>query len=327
MPLQKKDIQNLIKNINNAQSIVLTTHKNCDADGLGSMLALHDCLQSINKKVQSLSIGEIPKRYDFMKHQGRVEVYPKQTLQQADLALIFDTNDPLYIEPLYSEFLKKTKKQIFIDHHCPVQNSSNLNLLIDENASSTGELCHILIEEMKTPITKEVAKSLYISIMFDTHMFRSSKNLSQAFYTCSKLCHHVDINEIYNELFCQYDHKNWQDMVSLLNQIQYNKNKKIAFIELSYDQFQKRSLNIFHILDVLDWVMKMKSVLIGFISVEKKPQVYKLSFRSKKDIDVASLAESLGGGGHKRSAGASVKDYSKERILDLTEKTLSKKLS
>ncbi len=323
MPLQKTDIRNLIHDIKKSQRIILTTHKSCDSDGLGSILALHDSLQSIGKKVQSLSIGEVPKRYNFMKHHGRVETYPKQALQEADLALIFDTNDPLYVEPLYSDLLKKTKKQVFIDHHCPVQNSSKLNLLIDENAASTGELCHILLEEMKIPITKEVARSLYISIMFDTHMFRSSKNLSQAFYTCSKLCHHVDANEIYNELFCQYDHKNWQDIIKLLNQVQYNKDHSVAFIECSYEQFQKNSLSIFHILDILDWVMKVQSVLVGFISIEKKTQLYKLSFRSKKGVNVASLAESLGGGGHIRSAGATLSDYSRDKIIKLAEKAIS----
>ena len=323
MALQKKEIQSLVQEIQNAQSITLTTHKNCDPDGLGSVLAMHEAFQSMGKKIQSLSVDEISKRHDFMKHQGIIQVYSKNSVKESDLALIFDTNDPSYVEPLYSELTQKTKKQIFIDHHCPVQNSKSLNLFIDENAASTGELCHALLEEIKAPMTKDIARSLYISIIFDTHMFRSSKNLSQSFYTSSKLCQYVDANEIYDELFCQYNQKNWKDSVALLQQVQFNNNQSIAFIECSYDQFQKNSINVFHILDALDWVMKMKSVLIGFVSVEKKPGLYKLSFRSKKNIDVATLAESLGGGGHKRSAGASVKDYSREKILALTEQILS----
>ena len=316
--MDKKEIQNIVRDINNAQSIVLTTHKSCDADGLGSMLAFSDALKSIGKQVQSLCIEEIPKRYDFMKYQGRIKIYPDQQLEKADLALIFDTNDPVYIEPLYSDLIKKTQKQIFIDHHSPVQGSKDLNLLIDKNAASTGEICYLVLEKMNIPITKEIAQALYISIVFDTHMFQSSKNLSQAFYACSELCHHADINEIYNELFCQYTQNNWQDMVALLNQVQYKKN--IAFIECSYEQFKKTSLSVFHIIDVLDWVMKVKSVLVGFASIERKPQSYKLSLRSKKEVDVAVIAESLGGGGHARSAGATIDNYSQEKLLSLIEK-------
>ena len=316
--MDKKEIQNVAQEIRNAQSIVLTTHKNCDADGLGSVLALHDALKSLGKQVQSLCIEEVPQRYSFMKYQDRVEIYPHKELKKADLVLIFDTNDPQYIEPLYSDLIKKTQKQIFIDHHSPVQGSKSLNLLIDKNASSTGEICYLLLEEMGIPITKEIARSLYISIIFDTHMFQSSKNLSQAFYACSKLCHHADINDIYSELFCQYSQKNLQEMVALLNQVQYKKN--IAFIECSFKEFKKTSLKVFHILDVLDWIMKVESVAVGFMSIEKNPQSYKLSFRSKKGIDVAVIAEALGGGGHTRSAGATIDHYSSEKILDLIEK-------
>ncbi|MDE0151150.1 MAG: DHH family phosphoesterase [Bdellovibrionales bacterium] len=310
----------LSEKILQSQSFVLTTHKNCDADGLGSILAFHHVLTKLGKKVQSLAVDDISKRYDFMNHQDFVSVYQKNQVATADVALIFDTNDPRLVEPLYSELKQKTKTQIFIDHHSPLSFVKDINMFLDENAASTGELCYTLFEEMKVPVTKEVARALYISIIFDTGMFRSSKNLSGAFYTCSKLCHQVDINQIYEELFCRYDQISWKGMMDLLSQVQYSADQKVAFIECDNDSFKKLGVSVFHILDALDLVMKQKSVLVGFVSIEKSPGQYKLSFRSKQSVSISRLAEELGGGGHEHSAGATVKDYSKEKILGLIKK-------
>lgn len=312
----------LSKTILQAQSFVLTTHKNCDADGLGSILAFHHVLTNLGKKVQSLTVDGIAKRYDFMNYQNFVSVYQKGQVQPADLALIFDTNDSRLVEPLYSELKQKTKKQIFIDHHSPLSFEENMDMFLDKNAASTGELCYTLFEEMKVPMTRKIARALYISIIFDTGMFRSSKNLSGAFYTCSKLCDQVDVNQIYEELFCRYDQTAWGGVVHLLNRVQYNQEQTVAFIECDYESFKKLGVSVFHILDALDLVMKQKSVLVGFVSVEKNPGQYKLSFRSKQSVSISKLAEELGGGGHEHSAGATVKEYSKEKILNLIKKHL-----
>ena len=316
------DINLLSKKILQFQSFVLTTHKNCDADGLGSMLAFHHVLTKLGKKVQSLAVDEIGKRYDFMNYQKFVSIYQKDQVRPADVALIFDTNDPRLVEPLYSELQKKTKTQIFIDHHSPLSLSENLNMFLNEHAASTGELCYALFEKMKAPVTQEAARALYISIIFDTGMFRSSKNLSGAFYTCSKLCDQVDVNQIYEELFCRYDQKSWDGMIHLLNRVQYNQAQTVAFIECDYESFKKLGTSVFHILDALDFVMKRKSVLVGFVSVEKTSGQYKLSFRSKQSVSVSKLAEELGGGGHEHSAGATVQKYSREKILTLIQNYL-----
>ncbi len=327
MALKKEEIKSLSQKILKASSFIFTTHKSCDADGLGSVIAFHHLMKQQGRKVQSISVDEVPQRYDFMNHKGIVEVYEesKTKIKPADLALIFDTNDYRLIEPLYSELKKKAKEIIFIDHHCPIENlSSDIQLYVDENSASTGELCFLLMEEMKLPIHQEVAKAIYISIIFDTHMFRSSKNLSKAFYTCSKLCQQVDVNDIYEKLFCHYDQQTWTQMLNMLNNIKYNSHQNVAIMECSYKHFQQSSLTVFHILDCLDLVMKRKSVLVGFASIETKPGQFKLSFRSKKPVDISKMAESLGGGGHQRSAGVTVAKYSREDILDQVHKILLK---
>ena len=313
----EKQIARLAQKILNSSSFILTTHKSCDADGLGSMIAFHHVLMGQKKKVQSLAVDEIPPRYSFMDHQGIVSVFNENSeVRPADLGLIFDTNDPRLVEPLYSELKKKCKSIIYIDHHLGGEGAHGDFDMISEHSSSTGEICYALFEQMSADLDQKTARALYTSIVFDTHLFRSSKNLSQAFAVCSKLCDRIGPHDIYEKLFCAYDKKAWDQMAVILNQgVQYDRDERVGIIELKFDEWQKSELKIFHLLDCLDIVMKKASIEVGILSVEKNRGQYKVSLRSKGQIDVGRIAKDFGGGGHKNSAGMTLNNYSKEKIL------------
>ena len=50
----------------------------------------------------------------------------------------------------------------------------------------------------------------------------------------------------------------------------------------------------------------------------------KVSFRSKGDIDIRSIAAYFGGGGHRNAAGAKIYNISKEKILNQILEKISK---
>ena len=137
-----------------------------------------------------------------------------------------------------------------------------------------------------------------------------------------KYVKNIQVNEIYDNLFCQYNSKDWDNFVYFLNKVQYEKNKQIAFIECSQKEIEERKVGVNQILDCLDLYMKQKSVQVGFALVEKLNGEFKVSLRSKRNVDVCEIAEKLGGGGHKRSAGATIKN--KKEVLPLIKKALSR---
>ena len=325
MNFSKKEMQILAQKILKAESFILTTHKNCDADGLGSIIAFHYVLSEQGKKTVSLSVDEIPPRYDFMNHKNLVGVYKEgQFLDKADLALIFDTNDPRLVEPLYSQLKKVCGEIIFIDHHNPLNGpaSSSARLSGDQSSASTGELCYSLFECMKAPVGAPAAKAIYTSIIFDTHNFRSSKNLSRAFLVCSKLCGQIGSHNIFEKLFCSYSDEEWAGVLKALNNVQYNDAVKTAVIEMNHNEFKKSGLKVFHLLDVLDFVMKREAVEAGVLSVETSPGRHKISLRSKRGgADVSKIAEFFGGGGHSQSAGAALDRFPKVEIFEKIKKS------
>ena len=316
------NIQSLAEKILKTSHFVLSTHKNCDADGLGSMMAMHLALKNLGKSVQSLTVDQAPPRYDFMNHQEFVHSFEKtKSLEPAELALIFDTNDPKMLEPLYPELQKKCKEIIFIDHHSKGETPEE-NHFIQSDAASTGEMAYFLLKEMGIKMDSKTAGLLYTSIIFDTRMFRSSKNLAKAFEVCSHLCSMAHSNTIYENLFCTYDEKTWKKLLVILQKMKSTADNKIGWLELSYEEFKASELKMFHLLDGLDSMMRIGSLVIGFLSIEKQPNLYKISLRSKGSIDVHKIASSFGGGGHARSAGMTIKDYSQEKLLEKLQAAL-----
>ena len=61
-------LDNIIEEINNAESIVILTHENPDGDAIGSSLALYNGLKQIGKDAD-LIIPEFPQTFEFKKQQ------------------------------------------------------------------------------------------------------------------------------------------------------------------------------------------------------------------------------------------------------------------
>ena len=57
---------------------------------------------------------------------------------------------------------------------------------------------------------------------------------------------------------------------------------------------------------MINWTRSLMGVEVGMVIMEQPAGDIKVSFRSRERIDVAKVAESFGGGGHKLASGAVV---------------------
>ena len=57
----------------------------------------------------------------------------------------------------------------------------------------------------------------------------------------------------------------------------------------------------------VNYARGIEGVQVGVLFRESAPNTYKVSMRSKGEVDVAELTKSFGGGGHRNAAGCSLK--------------------
>ena len=307
--------------ISSAQSLVLTTHKMGDGDGLGAMMALYHALTQINKKVRAISVDKIATKYHFLTAKKWTESFIKlQTpLQPTDIALILDTNDYRQVQPFYNVLTKKCQKIIYMDHH-PILKTGpkpSADSIVDTLRASTGELAYLLIKEMGVRMNKAIAQALYVSIVFDTQRFQFIRNSSMSHKISAELIPYIDNESIYNRLFGRHTTQKLDMMAQAIRQTKYHCHKKVAVLEINKSDLNKNNLDIEDACDVLDMNLEVSSTRLSVLIVHLyNKNEYKLSFRSKKG-DISKLAEIFGGGGHKHASGATLTHYTKNPKVEI----------
>lgn len=296
--------------INSAQNIILTTHINSDGDGLGSEVAMYHALKKLNKNPQIIHNDRAAERYHFLfKNIEAWQIEDPRSqhfIEQAHLCMIFDTHDEKLCRPLFTALESKQIPTLYIDHHVPVYKpSSHTHFFIDEQASCTGEIVQTIIEKLNIELDRDIAQSIYTSLMFDTQCFKFIRGSSKPFVMAEKLLsYQVDHSLIQKQLFENWSVNKINFLAHLITQVEYLQNQKIAVLRI-----HKKDLNQFHLEqdqanDVIDFFMNIQSLQIAVVVREFGRDFYKLSFRSRSDFSILPWAQSFGGGGHLSSAGA-----------------------
>jgi phosphoesterase RecJ-like protein len=313
--LSALNVDSLARRIKAADSVLLTTHKQCDGDGLGALLALYHGLRKSGKKVRALLVDAVPKKYFFLEPERHLEVFesPHAALEKTDLALVFDTNDRRLVEPLFPELQTHCREILFVDHH-PVLNQGpepTAGSFIETRAASTGEISYFLIKACGIRLDERIAQALYTSICFDTQLFKFVKNSVNSHLIAAELLMHINnAEEIHRHLFSTHTVNKVAFLSKVLGQIEYFGNGQVAVLKLNDKTLREHNLDMDDSRDVIDMLMNVNTLQAAALFREDAAGEYKLSLRSKGSIEVLGVAEALGGGGHMFASGAYIKgDY------------------
>ncbi|MFZ4403191.1 MAG: DHH family phosphoesterase [Pseudobdellovibrionaceae bacterium] len=321
----------LVQKIKDAQSILLSTHRQCDGDGLGAQLATYFALRKSGKKVHCVNVDVAPKKYLFLQPDQHVKIYsgPDDSLPEEhfDLALVFDTNDARLVEPLYSHLIAQKTTVAFIDHHPPLKQGPlpTPESWIDITCASTGEMAYQLLKALNTPLDKDIAKALYTSVAFDTQIFRFIRNSPMSHRIAADLLQFdIQPDIIHRNLFAQNTEKKMAFLGLVLSHIEYFGLGRVALLCLKTEELATYDMDPDDSRDLIDLLMNIQKLQVAALFRQDGPDLFKMSLRSKS-IDILPLAEKFGGGGHHHAAGALVAmDYPNLRneVVHFFEKAL-----
>jgi bifunctional oligoribonuclease and PAP phosphatase NrnA len=317
------NVDGLVRRLKGARSVVLTTHKQCDGDGLGAMLAVYHALKKTGISVRALSVDSVPKKYAFLDPERYLEVFegPHKPIQPTDIGLVFDTNDRRLVEPLFTTLEEKCREICFVDHH-PVLNSGpepTPGSFIDIRAASTGEIAYFLIRAMGIHLDEKIARALYTSISFDTQLFKFVKNSSNSHLIAADLLPFVpNAEEIHRQLFSTHTREKIAFLSKAFAQIEYYGDGRIAVLRLHQLDLTSHNLDMDDSRDVIDMIMNITSLEAAALFREDAKDEYKMSLRSKGRIEVLGVAEAFAGGGHMFAAGA----YIRGEYFDIRQKVV-----
>jgi phosphoesterase RecJ-like protein len=301
-----------------ARTVVLTTHVHPDGDGLGSALALKRGLERLGKDVRILLQDVMPVRYRFMDHAGAIEVADLSLaswIRDADLFAVLDTND---VHRVGTPFAMRAGQPVcVIDHHQGVP-SEGTHLICDPDASSTGEIIYRILKKLGVEIDVTIAEPIYASILYDTGSFRYIRNRAQTLRVAAELLEAgVDAAHLQENIFSNKP----KDLPLLLGRamkaMKYEASDRIAWTIVPEEMVADLDLDPEALRELISFMISLEGVMVAVVLKQRDASTYKLSVRSKEDVDIFPVAQSRGGGGHIHAAGATIQGEPQTLIAEI----------
>lgn len=309
-------LNNIIKS---GKNILIVSHLNPDGDTLGSMCGLYSAIKdNFKKKADMLVISHVPAVYKFLPYINEaksLEDYDKSR----EYNVVINVDVAAYDRMAGASVLfEKAEHKINIDHHKTNNGYAEFNF-IDAEASSTGELLLSLMHEMNWKITPETAKSLYTAILTDTGSFRFDNTTSKSFAAVAELVKiGVKPAEIYKNVY-ENDSKGLVlfQANAVSNAVFENDNKIV------YTIVYKKDIEKFNAGDdctegLTEKLRAISTTEVAFTVKEISSNMSKISMRSK-NVDVAKICSTFGGGGHSLAAGCVIKSSIKDSVKKILE--------
>jgi len=291
--------------------VVLTTHVNADGDGAGSEVALWHFLTRLGVRPAIANPTPFPDRYRFLLDGAEGADQTKSAvkrLKQADAVVVLDFSDLGRLGHLARVVEGLRVPVACVDHH---QSDGTLPpgpRMVDAGACATGELIYDLARTLGWTIEGGAARALYVAMLTDTGGFRFSNMTPRTLQIAGDLLQRgVNPEDVYEQVYASESPGKVMQLAETLQSLVVEEESKLAWLTIPPGALERHGVDPADLDGVVEFArsispMDRNDTLFRQLASGR----IKVSFRSMGEIDVARLAETFGGGGHRKAAGASL---------------------
>lgn len=299
-------LEKITRAIEDSKRIFVTTHINPDGDAIGCLLALNCLFREMGRDVTAFMTDRIPNNLRFLPNSGDV-VHDLDVVRGSffDLGIVVDSTD---WERTGKDIAAHVRfgRVVNIDHHISNALFGDINL-IDPNACAVGEMLYDLIGALGRAISPDVATCLYTSIMTDTGSYTYSNTTMRAFEISAGLVRYgarpAKIAEEINE---NYSVSRLDLLRLALGTLEFADQGRVGSMTITQRMFKETDTGPDVIEGFIDYPRFVGGVKVAVLFREQPDGGFKVSFRSRDDMDVSQIAGHFGGGGHMNAAGCTI---------------------
>ena len=306
------------RRLGEARNILITGHIRPDGDAVGSMLGLGLPLLHAGKQVQMVLPDGVPAAFRHLEGSDLIKKAPEGEIDT------FITVDSADFQRVHADLQSFGTPALNIDHHITNEKYAELNLVEADAVSTTS----ILIEHLPVwglTITPAAAAALLTGLITDTLGFRTTNMVPKALHQAGDLMAlGIDMPDLYYRVMVSRSFKAARYWGKGLAKIE--RDEEMVSAELSLEDRKAVSYHGNDDADLINILSAIEECPISLVFVEQPHDAVKISWRARgKEWDVAQVATSFGGGGHRAAAGATIKgslDEIKPRVLRATREFL-----
>jgi len=294
-------IQDIVHAIRSRQRFVLSSHSRPDGDSIGSQLAMVYALRALGKEAIAINADAAPP--PLMQFPGVPEIRIAPAVEgEFDAAIIMECSDLARtgVSGLDRSFV------INIDHH-PGNTGFGQLMWFDSSAAACGEMVFDLVKALGIPLSREIATHVYLAILTDTGSFHYSSISPRTFEICRETLEAgVDPVLVARNVYDSNSMGRLKLFGAVLSAMQIDATGRIAIVYLDHDMAREAGGTYEDTEGLINLPLTVKEIEAVVFFKQIEGEQYRVSMRSKGDIDVGGVAKTFGGGGHKNAAGCTV---------------------
>ena len=312
--------QALVTSIEQADAIFIAGHRYPDLDALASALGIHKIVAQHNKQARIiLNPNELHDDVAQLLNFPAIQKEAANLFVTQETAATMMTENSLIImvdhhRPSLSSAgdLVLTHEVVVIDHHRRSEDFPPNSVLtfIEPYASSTAELItefFIYMRNTHEMLNKTEATALLAGIIVDTNNFTTrtgSRTFDAASYLKSRGANMQQIQQLLKEEFSRVQQRN--ELVDRMEFVQPN----LAVVQAD----ERKVYDNVIASQAADTLLTLKHIEASFVIFKRQDGNIGISARSLGNLNVQTIMEQLGGGGHLSTAATQIKDSTIELV-------------
>ena len=284
--------------IRRRERFVLSSHVRPDGDAIGSQLAMAFALWQLGKQVRLVNRDAPPTPMLVFPGVPRIEV-ASHIDDPGDAVIVMECGDlsRTGVDGFERGFV------INIDHHIGNTNYGALNWF-DPSAAACGEMVFDLVRELGAELTQEIATHVYIAILTDTGSFHYSNITPRTFDVCRQCVDAgIDPPAIARAIFDSNNLGRLKLFGAVLSKMELDASGRVATVYVDQRLATDCGGTYEDTEGIVNLPLTVKEIQAVAFFKEAGPDDWRVSMRSKGEVDVNAVAKHFGGGGHKNASG------------------------
>lgn len=311
------DIRRLI---DGAREIGCLTHKDADADSLGSALAFAEALREMGKHAHTVVPSPLPTALQYLPGFDTIVADPPalDLLFTFDCATVHRFGDRMGL-------VESVGHVVNVDHHRSNEAFADINL-VDPTASATGQIVYRLLQAMGSPVSAETATNLYAALLTDTGSFRHENTTEAALRLGADLvAHGADPGWVALKSYKSRSVAQVRLEGLAVARMQTEAEGRLVWSEITTQMLEDLGATMQEAEGVIDQLQTVDAMKVAVLFKQAAPKLTKISVRSRDEVDATQVCLPFGGGGHLRAAGAELRlplETARERVLEVARAQL-----
>jgi len=290
----------LADTVSAAKSIAIISHKNPDGDTVGCALALYSVLKD-GRSVHVFCEDSLPDKFLTLPYAKIFNA--EKPAEKYDLAIAVDCGDEGRLGVMYEVF-KSAKITVNIDHHKTNSRYADINLVEPGTAACAMQIYKVCKDFTGGKIPKDTATLLYTALYNDSGAFAFSSVTAETLSVAAELVKTgISPSEIAYAYFRKTAKKVFDLRIRALSKVKFYHDNRVGIMYFQRGDFAATGTDTTDTEGAVNTVLNIDEVEIAVTVADFESNQFKVSVRTKGDIDASELCGIFGGGGHKNAAG------------------------